>query len=101
MQASPFSYYNRDSFYEDSLKQAVKRCSLSNQPTTTKDSPFPPEPSEPAFCLSDVIYTTKAGDTCDSLAVKYSVSSAAIFMGNPDILDCNDMVEGVSICLPL
>ncbi|KAM5345868.1 hypothetical protein ACJ41O_011729 [Fusarium nematophilum] len=101
MQASPFSYYSRDSFYEDALKQAVKRCSLSNQPTTAKDSPFPPGPSKPAFCLSDVTYTTKAGDTCDSLALKYSVSSAAIFIGNPDILDCNDMVGGVSICLPL
>ncbi|KAJ3466400.1 hypothetical protein MRS44_007058 [Fusarium solani] len=101
MQASPFSYYNKDSFYEDALEQAVKRCSLSNQPTTAKDSPFPPEPSEPAFCLSDVTYTTKAGDTCDSLALKYSVSSAAIFIGNPGIQDCNDMVEGVKICLPL
>ncbi|UPK97333.1 hypothetical protein LCI18_008268 [Fusarium solani-melongenae] len=70
-----------DSFYEDALRQAVKRCSLSNQPTTAKDS--------------------KAGDTCDSLAIKYRVSSAAIFIGNCDILDCNDMVEGVKICLPL
>ncbi|TVY68502.1 Glucan 1,3-beta-glucosidase [Fusarium oxysporum f. sp. cubense] len=101
MQSSSFSYYNRDSFYEDALKKAVKQCSLSNQPTTPRDSPFPSEAPEPSFCLSDVTYTTKAGDTCDSLALKFSVSSAAIFIGNPDILDCNDMVEGVSICLPL
>ncbi|KAF5660662.1 putative glucan 1,3-beta-glucosidase [Fusarium heterosporum] len=101
MQASPYSYYGRDTFYEDALKQVAKRCSLSNQPTTAQDSPFPPEPSEPAFCLSDVRYTSKVGDTCDSLALKYSVSSAAIFIGNPDILDCNDMVTGISICLPL
>ncbi|KAF5686387.1 putative glucan 1,3-beta-glucosidase [Fusarium circinatum] len=47
MQASPFSYYNRDLFYEDALKKAVKRCPLSNVPTTAKDSPFPSEPSEP------------------------------------------------------
>ncbi|KAG5827303.1 hypothetical protein H9Q74_002592 [Fusarium xylarioides] len=101
MQASPFSYYNKDPFYEDALKKAVKRCSLSNVPTTAKDSPFPSEPSEPEFCLSDVTYTTKAGDTCDSLAIKYSVSSAAIFIGNPGIMNCTDMVEGVSICMPL
>ncbi|KAF4495466.1 Glucan 1,3-beta-glucosidase [Fusarium agapanthi] len=101
MQASPFSYYDRDPFYEDALKKAVKRCSLSNVPTAAKDSPFPSEQSEPAFCLSDVTYTTKAGDTCDSLALKYSVSSAAIFIGNPDILNCTDMAKGVSICLPL
>ncbi|KAM0211010.1 hypothetical protein ACHAQD_010475 [Fusarium lateritium] len=101
MQASPYSYYSRDSFYEDALKQAVKRCSLSSQPTTTKGSPFPSEAAEAAFCLSDATYTTKAGDTCDALALKYNVSSSAIFIGNPDILDCNDMVGGVSICLPL
>ncbi|EXL41482.1 hypothetical protein FOCG_16286 [Fusarium oxysporum f. sp. radicis-lycopersici 26381] len=101
MQASPFSYYNRNSFFESALKQAVKRCSLSNQPTAAKDSPFPPAPSEPAFCLSEVTYTTKAGDTCDSLATKYSVSSAAIIMGNPGIVNCTNIVEGVSICLPL
>ncbi|KAI8660440.1 hypothetical protein NCS57_01021400 [Fusarium keratoplasticum] len=101
MQASPYSYYKKEPFYQDALKAAVSRCSLSNQPTTTKDSPFPSESAEPAFCLSNVKHTIQPGDTCDSLAVKYSVSSAAIFMGNPDILDCNDMVQGVSICLPL
>ncbi|EKJ74240.1 hypothetical protein FPSE_05537 [Fusarium pseudograminearum CS3096] len=101
MQASPFSYYNRDSFYQDALKEAVKRCSLSNIPTVAQGSPFPPAPAEPTFCLSDVTYKTKAGDTCDSLAMKYSVASSAIFIGNPDILDCNDIVEGVQICLPL
>ncbi|KAJ4160088.1 hypothetical protein NW754_003212 [Fusarium falciforme] len=101
MQASPYSYYKKELFYQDALKAAVSRCSLSNQPTTTKDSPFPSESAEPGFCLSDVKHTVQPGDTCDSLAVKYSVSSAAIFIGNPDILDCNDMVKGVSICLPL
>ncbi|WKT52500.1 Carbohydrate-binding WSC [Fusarium oxysporum f. sp. vasinfectum] len=35
------------------------------------------------------------------LRCEYSVSSAAIFIGNPDILDCNDIDPGVSICLPL
>ncbi|KAF5711568.1 putative glucan 1,3-beta-glucosidase [Fusarium globosum] len=60
-----------------------------------------PEPSEPAFCLSEVTYTTKAGDTCDSLATKYSVSSAALFMGNPGIINCTNIVEGVNLCLPL
>ncbi|RKL15944.1 hypothetical protein BFJ63_vAg16419 [Fusarium oxysporum f. sp. narcissi] len=101
MQASPFSYYNRNSFFESALKQAVKRYSLSNQPTAAKDSPFPPEPSEPAFYLSEVTYTTKAGDTCDFLATKYSVSSAALFMGNPGIINCTNIVEGVNLCLPL
>ncbi|EXA35123.1 hypothetical protein FOVG_13894 [Fusarium oxysporum f. sp. pisi HDV247] len=74
---------------------------LKVPPTSAKDSPFPSETTEDAFCLSDVKYVTQSGDTSDSLALKYSVSSAAIFIGNPDILDCNDIDPGVSIYLPL
>ncbi|KAM5369579.1 hypothetical protein ACJA88_010567 [Fusarium oxysporum] len=55
-------------------------------------------PEAPA-CLSDV-YTIKPNDTCDSLALKYIVSSAEIFINNPDIFDCYNMVEDVSVCLP-
>ncbi|KAG5771688.1 hypothetical protein H9Q72_001859 [Fusarium xylarioides] len=57
----------------------------------------PPPP--PVACLSHV-HVSKANDTCDSLALKYSVSSAEIFINNPDILQCDDMVEDVPICLP-
>ncbi|CVL01426.1 uncharacterized protein FPRN_11573 [Fusarium proliferatum] len=56
-------------------------------------------PPPPVACLSHVHIST-ANDTCDSLALKYSVSSAEIFYNNPDILQCYDMVEGVPICLP-
>ncbi|KAG7428355.1 Glucan 1,3-beta-glucosidase [Fusarium oxysporum f. sp. raphani] len=101
MQASPFSYYRKEPYYQNALKAAVSRCPLSNQPRSAKDSPFPSETTEDAICLSDVKYVTQSGDTCDSLALKYSVSSAAIFIGNPDILDCNNIDPGVSICLPL
>ncbi|KAF5599098.1 pectate lyase 1 [Fusarium pseudocircinatum] len=56
-------------------------------------------PPPPVACLSRV-HVSKANDTCDSLALKYSVSSAEIFINNPDILQCDDMVEDVPICLP-
>ncbi|KAG4274882.1 hypothetical protein FPRO04_08890 [Fusarium proliferatum] len=56
-------------------------------------------PPPPVACLSHVHIST-ANDTCDSLALKYSVSSAEIFYNNPDILQCYDMVEDVPICLP-
>ncbi|RGP81736.1 hypothetical protein FLONG3_121 [Fusarium longipes] len=56
---------------------------------------------EEPFCVSGVTHVTKPGDTCDSLALKYSVASASILYGNPDILFCDDMVENVPICLPL
>ncbi|EEU38415.1 uncharacterized protein NECHADRAFT_106587 [Fusarium vanettenii 77-13-4] len=99
--ASPYSYYKRESFYQEALKAAVSRCSLSGQATTAKDSPFPSKSAKPAFYLSEVKHTIQSGDTCDSLAIKYSISSVAIFIGNPNILDCNDIVQGLSIYLPL
>ncbi|KAH7305819.1 pectate lyase superfamily protein-domain-containing protein, partial [Stachybotrys elegans] len=101
MQSSNYSIYSQEPFYQGALKAAVSRCSLANQPTATKDSPFPENPTETPLCLSGVTYTTQSGDTCNSLALKYKVSSAAIFIGNPAILDCNEIVQGVSICLPL
>ena len=101
MQASPYSVYRQVGFYRDALQAAVKRCALSNQPTATKDSPFPTPTPEEIMCLSEIEHTTQSGDTCDSLAVKYNVSSAAIFSGNPDILDCYNMVKGVKLCMPL
>ncbi|KAF5675102.1 pectate lyase 1 [Fusarium circinatum] len=56
-------------------------------------------PLPPMACLSHV-HVSKANDTCESLALEYGVSSAEIFINNPDILQCDDMVEGVPICLP-
>src|SRR6478609_8746732 len=101
MQASPYSIYYNSKFYQDAMEAAVSRCSLSNQPTATKDSPFPLATTETPICLSGVQHLTQYGNTCDFLALRYNVSSAAIFTGNPDILECNDMAEGVSVCLPL
>ncbi|KAJ5649234.1 uncharacterized protein N7484_002957 [Penicillium longicatenatum] len=47
-------------------------------------------------------YTTKDGDTCTSIALDYSVASAALYMGNQDqIRDCNQVVVGQELCLPL
>ncbi|KLO95099.1 uncharacterized protein FFB20_01408 [Fusarium fujikuroi] len=64
-------------------------------PEKGKTQPPPP----PVACLSHVHVST-ANDTCESLALEYSVSSAEIFINNPDILQCDDMVEDVPICLP-
>ncbi|KAF7556581.1 hypothetical protein G7Z17_g1326 [Cylindrodendrum hubeiense] len=101
MQASPYSIYQKTPYYQEALKAAVSGCSMGSQPTAAKDSPFPEITKEAGLCLSNVKHTTLSSDTCDSLALKYGVSSAAIFSGNPDILDCNDVVAGVSVCLPL
>ncbi|KAF5583051.1 pectate lyase 1 [Fusarium subglutinans] len=56
-------------------------------------------PLPPVVCLSHV-HVSKANDPCESLALEYGVSSAEIFINNPDIFQCDDMVEDVPICLP-
>ncbi|KAH7354209.1 pectate lyase superfamily protein-domain-containing protein [Plectosphaerella cucumerina] len=101
MQASPYSIYALSPFYQNALKRAVSRCSLGSQPVAIKASPFPIEAQEVPFCLSGKEYTSQSGDTCDSIALKSKVSSAALFMGNPHIVDCNKMAGGLKLCLPL
>ena len=101
MQASPYSVYSQVNFYQEALQAAVQRCGLVNQPTATHDSPFPPPTSDAVICLSGLKYTTEKNDTCDSIALKFSVSSAAIIAGNAGVLNCHDIDEGLDLCMPL
>ncbi|PYI05156.1 hypothetical protein BO78DRAFT_398344 [Aspergillus sclerotiicarbonarius CBS 121057] len=55
----------------------------------------------PPNCLSGNTYTTKEGDTCDSIALAHRVSAATMFFTNPNILDCSSILPGTSLCLPL
>ncbi|KAF6802217.1 hypothetical protein CSOJ01_11758, partial [Colletotrichum sojae] len=45
--------------------------------------------------------TTQSGDTCNSIAPAKGVSSADIFLGNPDIYDCTALEPGLRLCIPL
>ncbi|KAH7219761.1 pectate lyase superfamily protein-domain-containing protein [Fusarium oxysporum] len=100
MQASPFSYYNRDPFYEDALKKAVKRCSLSNVPTTAKDSPFPSEPSEPEICLSGCkTYKLQENDTCMSVAYFTGLQQDDIRLLNPWVHELCGNLQSATIIL--
>lgn len=101
MQASKYSVYRTATFYQDALAHAVTVCGLQGQPTEAQPPAVPPPPTPDIWCQSEVMYTTVEGDTCDSMAKEFSVSSASIFYGNPDILDCKDVVPGVEVCMPL
>ncbi|OOF96441.1 carbohydrate-binding module family 50 protein [Aspergillus carbonarius ITEM 5010] len=52
-------------------------------------------------CLSGHTYTTKQGDTCDSIALAHRVSAATMFYVNPNILNCSSILPDTPLCLPL
>ncbi|KAJ5639538.1 uncharacterized protein N7484_007400 [Penicillium longicatenatum] len=96
-QASPYSFYDEN--YKKILELTQERCSLEGD--TDIAPPVEDHTDDPSdFCASDVIYTTVEGDTCDEIAVKNTISSAALFIGSEEIIDCNDIKAGLSICLP-
>ncbi|KAI6747886.1 hypothetical protein FGRA07_09493 [Fusarium graminearum] len=53
------------------------------------------------ICVSGKTYTSKAGDSCDSIALSQGVSSATMYYINSNIFDCTKIAVGTNICLPL
>jgi LysM repeat protein len=105
MQASPYSVYH-DSLQSDYLKARLdyiyKKCDVDEGPTNIKDPQYIPVEVEPIPCFTDVTYTTKEGDTCDSIALRYSVASAAVQSANTDqISNCSSVKLGRELCIPL
>jgi hypothetical protein len=102
MQSSPYSVYQRDQFYRNRLEYIYATCPGASGPAAIRPLPIAQPPKEPLSCFTDSIYTTKAGDTCDSIAQRHSVSSAFLQMGNPDSLyNCTDVTPGLDLCIPL
>ncbi|KAK7959253.1 pectin lyase-like protein [Apiospora aurea] len=97
MQKSPYFLY--DDFLKSQLEYSFERCGIDGN-TTIPSSPI--ETSKPSqFCYTDVYYTAKAGDTCDSVAKSHSLSSASLYQSNPDgIPNCRDIAAGTELCLP-
>ncbi|CAK7227466.1 hypothetical protein SBRCBS47491_006577 [Sporothrix bragantina] len=103
MQASTYSIFNIDPFYQAALKAAVARCAYTGS-TTTPTSLIPaPTASATPICVSGKLHTTVAGETCDSIALAASVSTASLFLGNQRVLTtCSGaLAAGLSLCLPL
>lgn len=99
MQSSLHSLY--DEYYQEQLEYIVTECGISANTTIPKRLE-PEEPEEEPICLSGKNYTTREGDTCTSIALEHSVASAALYMGNQDLIqNCNDPLVGKNLCLPL
>ena len=87
--------------YKEQLGYVYSKCGLQG-PTAIPKSVEILQPVEPPFCLSGKRYTTKPGDTCESVANSTSVSGATLYMGNQDLItNCADIPSGLSLCLPL
>ncbi|OBT82398.1 hypothetical protein VE02_09582 [Pseudogymnoascus sp. 03VT05] len=98
MQASSYSGY--DATLQRTMNTILTKCNLNGQSNISPSLIVRPPP-EPAICPSDKYYTTKADDTCDSISLSTSVSSASLFIGNTGTLhDCKAMQAGTKLCLP-
>lgn len=75
-------------------------CGESTAPTDPVPNPIHMNGTDPV-CASDTIYTTKSGDTCDSIALAHYVSSASLYYNNPYLLDCANTGANLNLCLPL
>lgn len=99
MQRSSYSFYDEE--FQSQLKVVNKVCGL-NAPTGMPPSlDSPPEFLPDPICSSNQTYTTASGDTCDSIALKYSVSSAGLVMANSrQLMMCNGLAANMELCLP-
>jgi hypothetical protein len=100
MQSTPYSEY--DINFQSQLKEINSKCNL-NIPTEVPP-PLQPtiDPYKPVeSCLSGIKYATVAGDTCDSIATTYKVSSAALFIGHDNLFECEDIAVGTKLCMPI
>lgn len=99
MQASQYSMY--DEYYKEKLEYVYSKCKLTG-PTSIPESIDAVKPAPLSYCLSDKRYTTKQGDTCQSISNSTNVSSAYLYMGNQELLkDCSSVTPGLSVCIPL
>ena len=99
MQSSQYSIYN--DFFKSQLEYAYKQCKQSG-PTDILPPLTPPVTPATEPCLTGGIYTTKDGDTCESVGNSTNTAGWAVYMANQDMLTrCNDLSGGMALCLPL
>jgi len=100
LQSTPYSIYN--TYYESTLKYIYATCGLTGP--TAIPPPILPQGDTSALCLSEIFYTTSTGDTCDTVAEAFNVSSAALFRRNQNdtiALNCSSLAPGQMLCIPL
>ncbi|KAL7794273.1 LysM domain protein [Trichoderma ceciliae] len=97
MQTSEYSAYNED--YAAMLEYVNKECAVDSPTTPVKPAPQN-NGTQPGTCFSGKKVVTKQGDSCDSVALANSVSSASLYYINPNLTNCTSIAAGVELCLP-
>ncbi|KAG6006482.1 hypothetical protein E4U21_007026 [Claviceps maximensis] len=102
MQQSPYSAY--DELFAQTLQTNIRGfrtivCKVQS-PTATLPPPININVTETRVCASKQTYSTRDGDTCDSIALAESVSAASLFFLNPNLLNCSSVPGGLQLCLP-
>ncbi|RYP80780.1 hypothetical protein DL770_006100 [Monosporascus sp. CRB-9-2] len=97
MQQSPYSAY--DELFVEMLKHVNEECKVDS-PTDPTPAPIQVNGTEPDTCFSGQVYSTKDGDSCDSIALEKSVSAATLYYINPSLLNCSSVPDGLELCLP-
>jgi LysM repeat protein len=100
LQANAYSdAYTQD--WESTYKAVAQACNITVSDFDPAQSAFNVTvPSVEVNCVSGNTYTTKEGDTCDSIAQTYGVSAATMFYINPTIVNCSSIWTGTKLCLP-
>lgn len=99
MQQSAYSAY--DDVFKLRLETINSRCSLT-APTSQPPSLIVRPVLPPPICASGLHYTTSSIETCDTVALSHSVSSAALFMANGGThLNCSSLPAELTLCLPV
>ncbi|KAL4756310.1 LysM peptidoglycan-binding domain-containing protein [Aspergillus foveolatus] len=91
--------YTQD--WQSTYKAVAQACNLTVSDFDPVQSAFNVTvPSAEVDCVSGNTYTTKEGDTCDSIAQTFDVSAATMFYINPNIVNCSSIWAGTDLCLP-
>ncbi|PYI31333.1 hypothetical protein BP00DRAFT_177404 [Aspergillus indologenus CBS 114.80] len=99
MLTSPYSLYDRN--YKSYLEHVNRACDL-NLPTAIPKLVLSEDPhiKRDPYCATLLSYTTSPGDTCDSIAAQFQVSSAAVRAVSWPLIDCFAIPEGTRLCTP-
>lgn len=101
MQADAFNDLY-DEYAQANYEYVAKACDLKVDNFHAADGAFnvtnPDATSD--MCLSGKTYTTKTGDSCDSISLSQGVSAATMYYINSNIFDCAKIAAGTDLCLP-
>jgi hypothetical protein len=99
MQRTSYSIY--DDRYKSDLEYIHSRCDKAGS-TDIPPLIITPDPPSDTPCISGSTYTTKGGESCDTIALENSVSSASLYMANQIVIgNCTTILPNLELCLPL